>query len=213
MTTTATYLLRQTKLTLVIAISVLALSAHAVGTAKECAPSDAKSGSVFGVSGSNIELREAPRLAAPKIINEKATQVLRTKQYAVIDKSTRVVEQCRRGDWSRVQVKEPEWLSTTHVGWVPSKVLRPVLRASSGGERFTEQDFQWDSKIFRHKGLIVDSVNRIHREVPGCNVIDPYSAYLSGQRSSPSKPVFFVACGRGAQAFNVYFSESGIEKR
>jgi hypothetical protein len=71
---------------------------------------------------------------------------------------------------------------------------------------FVETDFIWDDKISPYKDVIISSVNEIHRKIDGCQEIDPTSAYLS-DKSTPSKPVFFVTCGG---RFNVWFSRDGI---
>ena len=79
---------------------------------------------------------------------------------------------------------------------------------------FTEEDFIWDETISPHKDLIIATVNKIHREVEGCSEIDPTSDYLSGDKSTPEKPVFYVTCGSldstPPRVFNVWFSADGI---
>jgi hypothetical protein len=75
---------------------------------------------------------------------------------------------------------------------------------------FVEADFLFDETTTPCKEVIMAGVQRIHRGAEGCEKIDPSSAYLA-PRSTPEKPVFFVTCGTGARAFNVYFSKSGIE--
>jgi hypothetical protein len=76
---------------------------------------------------------------------------------------------------------------------------------------FDEADFIWDHKTSPHKSTIVSGVNKIHRENSRCNVIDPASAYISGSKGTASDPVFFVTCGTGLNAFNVFFTKSDVE--
>jgi hypothetical protein len=77
---------------------------------------------------------------------------------------------------------------------------------------FTEKDFYFSKKEKPYKSVIVQGVNKVHREHPGCNVIDPGSASLSKEKGSKSNPVFFVTCGEGTNVFNVWFSKADIEK-
>jgi hypothetical protein len=76
----------------------------------------------------------------------------------------------------------------------------------------TEDDFLWDEVISPYKDLIITSVNKIHREVEGCSVINPDTAYLAVEKTASGAPRFFVTCGSMQRAFNVYFSENGIER-
>jgi len=50
----------------------------------------------------------------------------------------------------------------------------------------------------------------IHKNILYCEIIDPSSAYISKELSSSMKPIFFVTCGLGTAARNVFFSESNI---
>lgn len=73
---------------------------------------------------------------------------------------------------------------------------------------FTEEDFYWDKKTKEYKDLIVHMVNEIHRKNPKCMTIDPATAAMSSTKGTASDPVFFVTCGEGINAFNVFFSKS-----
>jgi hypothetical protein len=188
-----------------------------IGTAQAispvpCGPSSTKSTQSFRVTGSSISLRAAPSSQSERLVNQKATAVLKKTKYMVIDNSTVVSEECSQGAWSRVHVTTPEWLSSTHIGWVPSKVLRGKESDSSGREVFTESDFVWDKNILPYKKIIIAGVNKIHRENSRCADIDPSSAYISDSKGTSKDPVFFVTCGAGSQVFNVYFSKSQVEE-
>ncbi len=58
----------------------------------------------------------APDSTVPAVLNKKATRILGEPQYYAIDSSTRVQIQCEKGDWVRVQLTEPEWLTDVK-GW------------------------------------------------------------------------------------------------
>lgn len=176
---------------------------------QQCASAEV-TGVEYGIAGSRINVRKGPGTNYEKIVNQKATSTLGKTHYIQIDNSVTVLEACRKGDWSFIQVISPDWLRDSHQGWVASRFLRGQLRDAAGVQVFTEQDFIWDKNTSPYKDIIVPAVNKIHRENSRCKEIDPSSAYISGTKSSPGKPVFFVTCGYGAKAFNVWFSKDDL---
>ncbi len=76
---------------------------------------------------------------------------------------------------------------------------------------FTRADFIWDDNTILYRDIIVAGVNKAHREVPGCAVIDPQSAYIASSRGTPKNPVFWVTCGSGLKTFNYYFSKNDVK--
>lgn len=195
---------------------VLALAAPAApvvaASAQPCGPESVKSGQTLKVNGSDVVLRAGPSTKSEKLINQKATQILKTTQYLTIDNTATVVEECCQAGWSRVQVTEPDWLRASHIGWVPSTAFRGQKKDDSGQVVFTEADFIWDKKTTPYKKIIVAGVNKVHKENSRCKTIDPGSAYISSSQGTTSDPVFFVTCGTGANAFNAFFSKSEVEK-
>lgn len=181
-------------------------------SAEPCGSGSTKSGQILRVNGSDVVLRSAPNAKSEKLINQKATQILKTTQYLTIDNTVTVVEECTKGEWSRVRVKEPDWLQNSHIGWAQSSSLRGQKKDSDGIVEFTSADFVWDKKTSLHKKTIIAGVNKVHRENSRCKTIDPGSAYISSSKGSPSDPVFYVTCGTGAGVFNAFFSKSEIEK-
>ena len=177
-----------------------------------CGSSSIKTGKTYKVSGTGIKVRKGPGTDFSKIVNQKATSILKTTQYISIDNSVTVYEECSQTTWSKIRVTDPDWLKQSHRGWVESKYLRGKKVDSSGAEIFTEADFSFDKKISPYKNIIIAGVNKIHRENKRCKKIDPYSAYISGSKGTESNPVFFVTCGTDHKAFNVFFSKSDIEK-
>lgn len=83
---------------------------------------------------------------------------------------------------------------------------------SLGIEVFSEADFMFDNKTLPYKKIIISGVNKIHRENSKCKNIDTSSAYISGSKGTKLNPVFYVTCGKGFKAFNVFFSKSDVEK-
>ena len=83
--------------------------------------------------------------------------------------------------------------------------------SASSQRTLVESDFYWDAATEPHKDIIIRGVNMVHRDNTRCRTIDASSAYISSSRGSTSNPVFFVTCGSGANAFNVFFSKSDVE--
>jgi len=179
---------------------------------QSCGSSSTKTGKTYKVSSSGINVRKGPGKNFSKIVNQKATSILKTTQYINIDNSVTVYEECSQGTWSKIRVTDPNWLSQSHRGWVASKFLRGKEVDSSSAEVFSEADFSFDKKTRPYKDIIIAGVNKIHSENSRCKNIDPLSAYISGSKGSKSNPVFFVTCGKGYKVFNVFFSKSDVEK-
>lgn len=178
-----------------------------------CGSESVTTGKSYKVSGEDIDVRHGPSIEFSKIVNQKASRILKSTHYISIDSSVTVLEECSQGKWSKIRVTNPDYFSQSHQGWVPSSVLRGKKVDSSGTEIFTAEDFIFDNKTRPYKSILIAGVNRIHRENAGCKDIDPSSAYISDSRGSKSDPVFFVTCGKGAKVFNVFFSKSDVENR
>jgi hypothetical protein len=203
--------LRIAKLFLVILIGTMPAQLTATDI-QPCGKESTRTGQTFKGSGSDIFIRTGPGEKFGKIINQKATSILGKTQFISIDNSVTVYEECTQSGWSKINVTDPDWLRESHKGWVPSKTLRQQMKNPKGVEVFTEQDFIWDKKTSLYKKIIMAGVNKIHRENSQCKDIDPTTAYISGNKGTKSDPVFFVTCGKGAGAFNVFFSKSEVEK-
>lgn len=150
-----------------------------------------------------LDLRETPSASGKKIVNEKATEILRTTQYHGVDQTTRLTELCRQKSWSKIRIVEPDWLNHV-VGWVPVSALRQIQRDSSGTRKYVAEDFMWDRHTTPYKAKLVNAVNRIVKENSRCPSVETSSLAKSDSRSSPGKPMFYVTC-QGSQPFNVWF--------
>lgn len=193
-----------------LAMAILTPKAVLAESVRACGDADTKTGKVYKGKGSGINVRVGPGINFSKIINQKATRILKKTHYVTIDTSVTVYEECVQGVWSKIRVTKPDYLSQSHRGWVMSKFLRAKKTNSSGVEVFMEADFLFDKNTQPYKKTIISGVNKIHRENPRCKNIDPSSAYISSSKGSKLKPVFFVTCGSGYKAFNVFFSNSGV---
>lgn len=77
---------------------------------------------IFDVLKSS-NLYSNPSESSSKLINEKATEALDSTIYMSIDNSCRVEIVEKEEGWYKVHVVSPNWLSSTHIGWVKSDVL------------------------------------------------------------------------------------------
>lgn len=78
---------------------------------------------VYGINAEDISIRKGPGLKFGKVVNEKATQAIGETHYCEVDFSTKVVILEKKRDWVKIRVVDPEWLSDTYIGWIPSKVI------------------------------------------------------------------------------------------
>lgn len=58
-----------------------------------------------------------------KVLNQKATNALGETTYCSIDPSTTVKIIDEQGDWVKIQVVSPDWLSDSHIGWVKAAII------------------------------------------------------------------------------------------
>ena len=96
------------------------------------------------------------------------------------------------------------------INLVWNEALRKVQRAA-GRRLYVDDDFYWDDDTSQFKPQIVATVNQIVRENRNCSQIDTHSVAKSPSRSKPGDPVFFVTCGSGANAFNVWFRPADVQ--
>lgn len=91
----------------------------------------------------NSDLYSEPNDKSNKLINQKATKALGEVHYLSIDKSCKVIIKESNGDWSKIQVVEPDWLITTHIGWVKNNVLKYPKNEIEDLTKYAENhDFQ-----------------------------------------------------------------------
>jgi hypothetical protein len=173
---------------------------------EKCGEEGLALGDVVAVSGEH-NLRTMASLLSPRLKNEKASAVLKKTHYHQIDGSTTVRRLCVQSEWTQVQIVSPDWLADVK-GWVPNKALRGIESADDGKRIYVDDDFNWDEDTSRYKSELVAIVNRIANENQNCFPIDPSSVAKSMSRSKPRKPVFYVTCGSGPGAYNIWFKPS-----
>ncbi len=197
---------------LLLALLIFQYGQAFAGGMIECGSSSTRTGKTYKVNGSDINVRSGPGTNHDKIINQKASSILKKNIYVTIDNTVTVYEECTQGEWSKIRVTDPDWLSSSHKGWVLSKFLRKKQTDAAGKEIFTEKNFIWDNNTSPYKEVIVAGVNKVYRENARCKDIDPSSAYISSSKGTKDNPVFFVTCGKGRNTFNAFFSKADVEK-
>lgn len=174
-----------------------------------CESGSPASGAIVDIKGSDHALHVRPEVGSPKVPNDKAAAITHKPEFHSIDSSEQVQIQCVSGDWSRVQVVKPDYLNTVS-GWVETKALASPRQAGEA-RTFTAEDIYWDKYTKPHKDMIIKAINRIHREDSRCkDDIDPNTVSKSSTQSKPNKPAFYVTCGTGVNAVNVFFSADDV---
>ncbi len=168
-----------------------------------CGDGGLKIRDIVAVSGDS-EVRYDPSASAQRKRNKKASEILGGDHFHHIDNSTTVRRLCVQSEWTQIQIVTPEWLTFVR-GWVPNQALREIERAENGRRVYVDDDFYWDDDTSVFKSQIINVVNKISQENTNCRQLDTASMALSPTRSTPNNPVFFITCGYGANAFNVWF--------
>lgn len=93
---------------------------------------ESKEPEICDIKGEEIPLRVGAGENFDKLINKKATEMLNETQYATVDYSVKVIVEEEKGDWSKIKVVEPEHLSASHIGWIPTK---NIIKKSKANEQ------------------------------------------------------------------------------
>ena len=94
-----------------------------INSNKKVESPQANSPSIYSIKGESIPIRKKPDEKAAKVINETATKVIGETQYCEVGYTTKVIILEKNNTWSKIKVVEPEWLSDTYIGWIPSKFI------------------------------------------------------------------------------------------
>ena len=97
--------------------------------------------SIFNIV-SKSDLYSEPSSTSQKLINEQATQVLKETTYLSIDSSCRVFILETSGEWSKIQVIEPDWLSHSHIGWVKTDIIEKENKNSEYNKFYRNKDYK-----------------------------------------------------------------------
>lgn len=96
---------------------------YAVCLISACAQDGVTIGSRYDIA-LDTELRAGPSQNHERIINQKASDVLKEIHYLTVDSSTTVKVTEINGSWVKIEVVEPEYLAESHRGWIPLKCIK-----------------------------------------------------------------------------------------
>ncbi len=102
-----------------------------------CDQEASKSGEVYAVDGTRVNVRSGPGIDYDKLVKASAEEnwgseinseknnnaEKRRRRYITVTKGYIVRENCRQGDWSQITVLSPDWLRKSHRGWVKTRYL------------------------------------------------------------------------------------------
>lgn len=186
-----------------------------------CDASTVITGKKYNVLGSGINVRKGPGTSYEKIVNQKATNILKTTRYISIDDTTMVVEECTKDDWSWIRVTDPDWLQGSHRGWVASKFLDKGQ--DIGGDKYARKisasalfpyTKQGYPKTIAKYGSRLSEIESLRRKAAEMAVDSGKCDYvlmseLSDSKSSLNHVHFWVDC-RNKQ--RIYLDEFQIKK-
>ncbi len=99
---------------------------------------------VFNIKGEGVPIRTGPGNEFEKLINKKATEALGKAEYCTVDYSVKVGILEKKDDWAKIKIVDPEWLSESHIGWIPANIImsqEEVNKESSMGE-LNQNDYE-----------------------------------------------------------------------
>ncbi len=97
---------------------------------------------ICSIKGEDITIYVGPGLKFDKLINQKATEALGETYYANVDYTFKVVVDEEKNGWSKIRVIEPEHLSSTHIGWIPSKNIVRKNKGQAKDEKLDKNSFE-----------------------------------------------------------------------
>lgn len=175
-----------------------------------CAPNDTNLGKIEVGVKHESSLYEGPSENHRKVINKKASEVLGTIHFHVIDTSTTVEAICQRGDFAYVKIKTPSWLNDVE-GWAKADSLKNIKRDRAGNRIYEETDFHWDKHTTKYKKDLVNAMNFLI-DSGMYSDIDPQSLSKSSSKSTANREVFFITCGKYPNVKNIFFDLKQIKE-
>jgi hypothetical protein len=166
-------------------------------------------GQKYNVIGSEINVRKGPGIGYEKIINQKATNILKTTHYISIDESTVIFEECTKGKWSWIRVLQPEWLKSSHQGWVLTKFIDkgqyigddPYARkiSSSALDPYDAKNYPKTIELFGSRLKEIEALRRRSAEIAVDSGKCDFATFaeLSHRKSTLNHLHFWVDCRNG----------------
>jgi len=197
--------------TVIIALTMMFQAANA------CTIGTPTANEVVSVTGSHT-LHDKPSEASERVVNQKASGILKRIEYQNIDQSETLQTLCQEDGWTLIRVASPPYLTDVQ-GWVPNSALRSISQTADGSRMYVEDDFSWDEETTPYKSILIKDVNYIVRHHPGCPKIDTATLFRDDSNNNlvdnKNDPVFFITClrsDRTTDVFNVWFYLSGEPK-
>ncbi|MCG8096018.1 MAG: hypothetical protein JAZ17_20765 [Candidatus Thiodiazotropha endolucinida] len=186
-----------------------------------CDASTVITGKKYSVLGSGINVRKGPGTGYDKIINQKATSMLKTTKYISIDDTTTIYEECTKDGWSWIRVVDPDWLQNSHSGWVVSKFIDKGQ--DIGGGKYTRKisssalspyTIQGYPTTIKKYGTRIGEIETLRRKAAEMAVDSGKCDYvlmteLSDSKSSLNHLHFWVDCKNKQR---IYLDEFQINK-
>lgn len=186
-----------------------------------CDASTVITGNKYNVLGSGVSVREGSGTNYDRIINQKATSIFKTTKYISIDDTTTIYEECTKDGWSWIRVIEPDWLQSSHRGWVASKFIDKGQ--DIGGDSYVRKisssalppyTIQGYPKTIKKYGSRIGEIETLRRKAAEmaidsgkCNYV--LMSELSGSKSSLNHLHFWVDCKNKQR---IYLDEFQIKK-
>lgn len=139
-----------------------------------------------------VDLRYGPGITHKKKINQKASNILKSICYLSIDSSTTVKSLAVDDFWVEVQVIYPEYLSDTHIGWIPSSAIKlgKSTNKKDGWMRHTGQVYKFPNLKSKPVGYIIQKASvSVADDTSGWLKLQPSGAILV--RSLTTKQFLF----------------------
>lgn len=129
---------------------------------------------------------------------------------AEISGESTVRESCTEAGWSRVEMVSPSFFARGVAGWIQTSKLIAEPRDVDGKRRYFYGDVVWTQVTEPHNREIIMGINRLHREDPRCQVIDPASVFVVRVVDIWKGERYGVDCGTGDQKVSVIFSKKDV---
>jgi len=84
----------------------------------------------------------------------------------------------------------------------------PLLFPAAQAAAYEEQDFDWDPLLNHYKRVVIAGVNKMARERPDCEILDPKTVRKYG--GTPDDPEFEVTCGEAGNQTVARFSKTDV---
>lgn len=143
-----------------------------------------------------------PNTAAPKVLNQRATEALGRKDYRDLWTGMVLQGECQTDQWIKGRIVEADGRSVDwEAGWVQKKVVRSNKSSDELAGLVWDPDNERDLSSIE-KGIMRAGARQALAERRNCNSI------VAGGKSGKKADTFFVTCQPpgNAPSFNIWFT-------